>query len=653
MLPSAGAPDICILVPKFRVPKIDDDEPRESHPLLFPAFWLIVFLGAITASGPWAGTRGLLFSLTGIVMILFPPNVRLPKAWLLLGAAFLVLGAASFLPVAWIGMPEWRQTLEGLGFRTGPLVAVQPELAMESYLQYAALFIPCLWLLGHRVPPAQLRLVAILFVSGVAVFAVASKLAGSINGWGTFGFFPNRNHSGAYLAMGAVCGLGLAFQYAREREFTRLALMLACTGLCFWALVFWSISRGPVLLAALGTVVWIFMMGPAYLGVNGRRFVLLAVGLVTGIFLLSENTVKTRLTASTSKITTMADETGREITPEDIDARIPIALDTATMISHNALTGVGPGQYAYVFPQFRKNAALAHDFQILHPESDWLWIASEMGVPAFLALGALATLVVLKSARAVRGGRVRATRAALFSAAVILVLHGFIDVPGHHLPLLFAAVLLGTMSLSEAHDPSPGAVYRWIFRGLGCAVLAWGGFLLLSEAKNDDSLALTLQSKTMEKADSLVRRDTVLPEYQEGTPNPVTDAITLLQKASHKIPLSLDFQSAISRLAANYEELDPVMFRAMKAERDLYPTSIDLPFRQALLLRTLELYPEAVSAWGESLSRSRKIAGNQPLSPWAPARIEARIRKESEKPKELKEAAAALLPAEKSAPPKD
>jgi hypothetical protein len=205
---------------------------------VFGGLCLLLLASTFLVAGSWAGFHGVLLGCLGLLIWLRPSQVPLPAVWWWLALAFILAASAAFLPARWFHVPEWRTQLESLGVDTGSRVAIQTRHAAESLLLFAITVLAGLWIAGHRPTAAQLRLWVLIFTLGVACYAVIARLAQvSPHGAGTsgaqhFGFFPNRNHSATYLAMGAVCGLGCVLQALRDKRFLVLALALAATAIC-------------------------------------------------------------------------------------------------------------------------------------------------------------------------------------------------------------------------------------------------------------------------------------------------------------------------------------------------------------------------------------------------------------------------------------
>ena len=340
--------------------------------------------GFFFAGGAWEVRHGILFMGAGLLMLAFRPSARVPRGWWWMAGAFVLLGCGVFLPVEWIGMPEWRRRLEALGLDTGSLQVVEVRVAAEMLGVFAVTLLVGLWLAGRRVSAVGLGRHVLLFAMGVAAYAVVSRLAlaGGDEG-GTYGFFPNRNHTATLLAMGAICGLASFVQAMRDRKWGQLAGGGVAACVCFWAVLGWSESRGGLLLVAVGAVAFLGCVGLRYLGRHSGRAVLLLGILVVGGFLIANSALKARIRNTAEKLEIVpqgaeskayaqwAEKEGFQ-PPSGLDFRLPVWRDTVSMIASAPWTGHGAGQFASVFPQFRDRSIIVNGSDCLHPESDWL-----------------------------------------------------------------------------------------------------------------------------------------------------------------------------------------------------------------------------------------------------------------------------------------
>ena len=616
--------------------------------VVFGAMWALLFFGTFLVAGPWAGFHGVLLGMVGLLMLLCPPVVRLPRAWWILAGVFVVAGSSAFLPAGWFAMPEWRGKLQGLGVDTGTLVAIQAQQAAEALTMFGIILFTGLWLAGHRPTQSQLRLWAMAFTLGVAAYAILSKVMQNslpaLGGEHRYGFFPNRNHTATYLAMGTLCGLGNVLQALRDRRFAAMVVAIIATAVCMWAVAGWSVSRGGVVLVAIGCLIWLPMLGRGYLGKNGLRALCL-IGLAgAGLFFIADTGVKERFSKSVEKagnvLSPIANSTPAGGKPElettrDLDFRIPTALDTLGMIRDYKWTGIGAGQFYYIFPQYRNLTAAVNDADNSHPESDWLWLAAETGLPATLGLVALVILAAWKSLRSILGGRDRALRGACLVAALLVPIHGMFDVPGHRITLALSAAFLFVISLSApSSDTAPKSPPAWPFRLAAVALLVIAGFLIRAQWLGGPQPALTVASTTLAEAQRLYQEDQATTKAakaddlaiqpSDDAPDPLEKALNLLEQARKTVPLDRGLLRYQGFLGLHFVDKGEEIRKSFQIERELDPTWVEAPLQQALAWSNADP-EESAQLWREALRRARWLDQQHAGSQWSEARTRARI----------------------------
>jgi hypothetical protein len=587
-------------------------------------FWALLFLGALFVAGPFAQFHAVYLGCAGLLMLIYPPQVSLPRVWWVLAGLFVLAGSAQFLPASWFTKPEWRSGLEGLGVATGTKVTIQVRQAVETYTLFVAMLFTGLWLAGQRSSGAQLRFWTLIFATGVALYAVLAWILQHSKGMGAvYGFFPNRNHTATLLAMGSICGLGSVIQAMREKRYPAMGVALVVTSICLWALGAWSVSRAGILLFSVGALIWLSMLGKRYLGGHALK-VLGLIGLLgIGLFFIADSNVKNRIIETTDRArfsesdARTAPTVGGQSSKREayLDFRVPIAKDTLNMISDFKWTGVGAGQFRSIFPQYRNLSAVVNDSQSYHPESDWLWMASEVGV---IGTGALAVLVILafwKARGKILSGRDRALRSACMVAALLVPLHGIFDVPGHRIVLAWSAAFLFCLSLSSAKDErKPGAKNPriWPFRMGGAVLVLLAVYLILASMKGGVKLALDSSSVAIGEAKALYEKDLALQNaaYEKGRdyqPTAEDDliekAIRILEEAKSTSPLDPTLWRFQVQLAMYFDDRNDWIDHQTKVEQALDPTWVQSPLLLAESWSTVSA-DRSFSLFQEALRRA-------------------------------------------------
>ena len=158
------------------------------------------------------------------------------------------------------------------------------------------------------------------------------------------------------------------------------------------------------------------------------------------------------------------------------DFRGAIQLDALRFSAQSPLLGVGLGNFEPLFSFSRVDSINGN--RAIHPESDWLWLACEMGWPAvaFLTAG---YIWWLRRSLPLENKSGESMRRALIVAVLIFAVHGFVDVSGHRPGSLWVALLLAGLALPPRAEAAPSRTTPFLFRGLGLLLLVlaawWGG----------------------------------------------------------------------------------------------------------------------------------------------------------------------------------
>jgi len=593
-----------------------------SSPLLGALLLALIFLTVLGAAGPWHLRMGSIALSLGILMVLAPPVIRLGKALVLLSSGFLLFGLAPFLPVDIFGVPEWRKELNELGVETGDLVSIQWEQALESHFSFVLLFLSGLWLLGQRFSTRATRNLVVAFVLCVVFYAILSKISEEqipLTRGRDFGFFPNRNHSSNLLSLGFVCGLGALFQSLRSKRPLSAVILLMASGVILWAVFSWNTSRSGIVLCLSGAVIWLGLLGRRYFGRQELKALGLVALLVGGVYAISEFRVKDRVTTTVEKISgddainvsdSLADSLSeRAVRLKEVDLRGPIAIDAVQMISAAPLTGVGAGQFRWVYPQYRRETLVSPGNTALHPESSWLWLAAELGLPATACILALVALLFLKGLANIKKQRHRdrALRLGCLVAAALLPLHSLFDVPAHRPSLFLAALFLFVLSQNpKERESGSNRVWRWPSSVLAVFLVAvgvrllgtsWFGWtpphLVKSEERLAEGVALYHQTTDLQNP---------LPPFEALS---VREEVSKMAETEAKeAPLDGRFYRLSALASLPLEFRAEMTGRHFEIDRRLSPHSVKIPLLQSSSALFYNLV-EVKKAWLAAIERAK------------------------------------------------
>ena len=429
---------------------------------------LACFLGGATEK--WE--EGLVITLLALCLLVRPPRFSLGALTNLVLLTLFILAAVAFLPARWFFQPEWHAAfVNTFGIQLPSTLTPQPWITLSYLVSFAAglswLYVVSTQDLELREARFQLR----LFTSGTALLAttcIAFYLAHTTlpfwHNQRNFGPFPNRNQTGDLFGLTAIMILAWGQDDLRKRRkrwivwILALVLIVAATILNF--------SRSGIGILVAGSAFWLgafaFRQRPPSQLALGVSFLLL---LLTALLLFGGQTFERF---------NLRDFGSAGIST---DFRWRIFHDTFRLIRDSPWCGIGFGNFESIFAIFR-DASLS-DPRALHPESDWLWLWTELGWPG-VVLTILGIALLVSRVFPLREGTNQGYRLAALIAALLFALHGIVDVSGHRVGTAFVAVFL--LGLSQRR-PLSLKTSQWmpiLFRFVGLVLLVAGLSLVVA-----------------------------------------------------------------------------------------------------------------------------------------------------------------------------
>src|SRR6266403_22008 len=429
---------------------------------------LACFLGG--ANQKWE--EGLVITVFATYLLIQPPRFSLGALTNLVLLTLFISAAVAFLPARWFFQPEWRAALvNDFGIQLPSTLTPQPWITLGYLVSFAAglswLYIVSTQDLELREVRVQLR----LFTGGIALLAaicIALYLARTtLPFWHNeqnFGPFPNRNETGDLFGLTAVIILACAQDDLRKGRKRWIVWILVLVLIV--AAILLNFSRSGIGILVAGSALWLAAFAfrqrsPSRLALGVSFFLLL----LTALLLFGGQTFERFhfRDFGSAGIST--------------DFRWQIFHDTFRLIRNSPWFGIGFGNFESIFAIFR-DASLS-DQRALHPESDWLWLWTELGWPAaVLTIVGIALLV--SRVFPLRVGTNQGYRLAALIAALLFTIYGIVDVSGHRVGTAFAAIFL--IGLSQ-HRPLSLKTSQWIsisFRFVGLVLLAAGLSLVVA-----------------------------------------------------------------------------------------------------------------------------------------------------------------------------
>ncbi len=223
------------------------------------------------------------------------------------------------------------------------------------------------------------------------------------------------------LGLAGIVIYAIGLQRLQEHRPTWWLWVCSLSIIC-WALIL-NYSRAGIILFFGGAFIWHACWVFQAREKRGPLVALVCLGLLLGVLLL--NGGKTLARFEMSPLAAGGEVPG---------GRVPIFQDALGLIRETPLLGAGMGNFRSLFSSVR------HHFwstsEAVHPESDWLWGAADVGW-----LGPVIVLVLILwwivHCLPFAYGSARAFRIAGLICGIAFAVHGIVDVSAHRLGTLF------------------------------------------------------------------------------------------------------------------------------------------------------------------------------------------------------------------------
>jgi O-antigen ligase len=369
------------------------------------------------------------------------------------GRLGILLACLAILPLAALVPPlghlPWAAALPDRPSSVAP----QPLVLLSAWPGFFAGLAYLWWICGRSRPGfVGARQTGVLLLAIIAsLLLVAGRWeSGAWRGpWaGVFeALFATRNQAGGYAAV-ALAGCAMKAVFSRNRR-PLWALGAVCCAIPLATLG----SRGAPAAALIGCAVgWsASALGRGGMSGNWRSAAMASLG----IFLVGALAVVFWPHAALVERFGTSGVSGG-------DFRLAVQRDAWGLLAAFPLTGVGLGNFDVAFPFFRSISAAPS--RAFHPESDWLWLATEAGLLAGILAWGVSVMLALRLWKSEEPGELAVGLAAMAAVAA----HGLLDVPAHSSPIFaLACALAGT------GGPLPGRTSR---------LLSWAVALTLALA---------------------------------------------------------------------------------------------------------------------------------------------------------------------------
>ena len=566
------------------IERAESGSERKGTPGPFPEAFLALlpvlacFLGGATQK--WG--EGIVVALLGIYLLARPPRFSLGLPSNLVLLALVLLAGTAFLPANWFYQPNWRVTyINDFGIALPNTLSLQPWITGTSFISFLAgltwLYVVCSERLGLREVRSALRLFAagITALAAICILFWLAKTAPPLwHNERNFGPFPNRNQTGNLFGLTAIVILACGQDDIRKDR-KRWILWGAALVLVITAIIL-NFSRAGIGILVAGSALW---LGVFALRQRSPSRIALVVSflllLLTALLLFGGQTLerfhlRNLANAGTSN-----------------DFRWRIFSDVFQLIRDSPWVGIGLGNFEDVFAVFR--AASYSDRRAIHPESDWLWLWTELGWLA-VVLVIVGLILLVRKIYPLREGTNQRYRLASLIAAILFALHGLVDVSGHRVGTSFATMFLLGLSLHRPHSFKPSRSVSILFRLIGLILLVVGSSWVVAA----QGQKLLPGSVGVTNAKQLATIDNRERNFTE------TIAVTTTGLKWAPLDWELYFSRAVAEGALKQTDNALTDFRRA---RFLEPISYELPLAEGNIW--LSSQPVlAATAWREALRRA-------------------------------------------------
>jgi len=566
------------------IERAESGSERKGTPGPFPEAFLALlpvlacFLGGATQK--WG--EGIVVALLGIYLLARPPRFSLGLPSNLVLLALVLLAGTAFLPANWFYQPNWRATyINDFGIALPNTLSLQPWITGTSFISFLAgltwLYVVCSERLGLREVRSALRLFAagITALAAICILFWLAKTAPPLwHNERNFGPFPNRNQTGNLFGLTAIVILACGQDDIRKDR-KRWILWGAALVLVITAIIL-NFSRAGIGILVAGSALW---LGVFSLRQRSPSRIALVVSflllLLTALLLFGGQTLerfhlRNLANAGISN-----------------DFRWRIFSDVFQLIRDSPWVGIGLGNFEDVFAVFR--AASYSDRRAIHPESDWLWLWTELGWLA-VVLVIVGLILLVRKIYPLREGTNQRYRLASLIAAILFALHGLVDVSGHRVGTSFAAIFLLGISLHRPHSFKPSRSVSILFRLIGLILLVVGS-----------SWVVAVQGQKLLPGSVGVTNAKQLATIDNRERN-FTETIAVTTTGLKWAPLDWELYFSRAVAEAELKQTDNALTDFRRA-RFLEPISYELPLAEGNIW--LSSQPVlAATAWREALRRA-------------------------------------------------
>lgn len=436
---------------------------------LSPWIFLSLVMGLVVCQGGAnVGSESIVSIIVGFFLFLRPPTHGLGTWDNRCVLALILLPFLSLLPADLLPCGAWRSDAILKGIQLPWTIPSECWNLAEHWTGAFALigfcYIGCSVHWEHRIRQKILTIGCIIAII-LGFVALLCELKGVKNPLipdaRVFSYFPSRNQTATFFMVWGIITFGLGLINQAHKKWKSVTWQWIGSIILLLATI-QTHSRAGAILMLCGYLGVIFFSrrewGKKEIAISSISFILIG-----GSFFVLGGGDATRLLKLFSSG----------------DFRFSLYADTLGLILDHWLTGTGLANFYTVIPFYREIGNVSQ--QTLHPESDLLWIMSELGIFGGIAV-ILLLAIAFKNTLPWSSDRELSLRTVVAIALTAYIAHSVIDVPMHFLGTALLGLFLYPLSTKIDFTPLPLWTFRaWRAMGIfliGVGVI-WGGGVLM------------------------------------------------------------------------------------------------------------------------------------------------------------------------------
>lgn len=402
-------------------------------------FFIPIGLGAIILlqGGQLLWAEGLIIALIGCLLLFSKLEFSCSSTINRIFLGILILPFLALLPSFLLPCGEWRAiAIHQFEIQLPISLVFDYRVWFEKYINLLAIVGFFYWVTSFDYTHSERRFLLLewmyvtLFLAVGLIIANANDLMYKlVPDARVFTYFPSKNQTGTILFLGGIINFGFLIEHALKKKFGYFVLH-SFLFIIFLIAIIQTHSRASFCLFFLGCICLLFFKIRIWnINLTLKIALPLIIGTSSLFFLIGGDW----------------NRIGQIFMSGDF--RFKLYEDVSVLIKDHWLSGVGLGHFEWIMPFYREDSIISQ--RTLHPESDFFWWVSEVGI-GIIVLLFLLILNLIKSVRPIWYDGQVSTRVLPLSALIAYMGHVLVDVPMHFWGTLLPACFLYALTKKTA-----------------------------------------------------------------------------------------------------------------------------------------------------------------------------------------------------------